>query len=248
MVDAADAFVVHRDAPDAAPLEIIYTTSGQAESGSDFEPLSGSVTIPANADSATVPVTTLPTERTGSVDLTITISGRAGYTLGDPATVTLVLVVRRNSALGPMDCNPGFQLGPDATNREQTIRVGETPVGITTTGDAVFLRLVDGELPPGISVADGPAFALGEFVGSATTTGDYRATLDACQVAIVITCRQTTLVVHVLAGPEVTPLAANPGDARLPVTGTSTPGITIVGLSFLLIGGIMARSSRRRAA
>src|SRR4051794_5051613 len=49
-VDAADAFVVHRDMRDPSPLVITYATSGQAKSGSDFEPLPGSVTIPANAD------------------------------------------------------------------------------------------------------------------------------------------------------------------------------------------------------
>src|SRR5204863_8336639 len=183
-------------------------------------------------------------ERTKSVDLTITVSGGAGYTLGDPATVTLVLVVRRDPALGPVDCNPGFQLGPEATNHEQTIHVGETPVGITTTGDFVVLRLTDGELPPGISVSD-EAGTLGEFVGTATTPGDYQSTLDACQVAIVITCRQTILVVHVLAGPAVEPQADS---VELPVTGTSPLGITIVGLSLLVIGGVMARAGRRRVA
>lgn len=249
MVDAAHAFVVHRDVPDASPLEVSYTTSGQAASGSDFEPLPGSVTIPANADSATVPVTALPAERTKSVDLTITVSGSPGYTLGDPATVTIVLVVRRDPALGPMDCNPGFQLGPEATNHEQTIHVGETPVGITTTGDFVFLRLTDGELPPGISVAE-KAGALGEFVGTATTPGDYQSTLDACQLGIVITCRPTTLVVHVLAAaqPPVTATAATPDNAQLPVTGTPASGITIVAVSLFMIGAVMARAGRRRAA
>jgi LPXTG-motif cell wall-anchored protein len=248
-VDAAAAFVVHRDAPDASPLEVTYTTSGAAESGSDFEPLPGSVTIPANADSATVPVTALLADVTKSVDLTITVSGGAGYTVGDPATVTLALVVRRNPALGPVDCNPSFQLGPEATNHEQTIHVGETPVGITTTGDFVFLRLTDGELPPGISVAD-QAGTLGEFVGTATTPGDYQSTLDACQVGIVITCRQTTLVVHVLAAaqPPVTDTAVTPDNAQLPVTGTPAPGITIVGVSLLLLGAVMARAGRRRVA
>ncbi len=248
-VDAADAFVVHRDVPDAAPLEVTYTTSGGAVSGSDFAPLPGSVTIPANADSATVPVTALLAERSKSVDLIITVSGDADYTLGGPATVTLVLVVRRDPALGPMDCNPGFQLGPDATNHEQTIHVGERPVGITTTRDFVVLRLIDGELPPGISVAD-EAGALGEFVGTATTAGDYQSTLDACSGAIVITCRQTTLVVHVLAAaqPPVTATDASPDTAQLPVTGAPAPGITIVGVSLLLLGAVMARSSRRRAA
>src|SRR4051812_42139805 len=61
--DAADAFVVHRDAPDAAPLAVNYTASGSATSGVDFEPLSGSVTIPANADQATVKLIALMGER-----------------------------------------------------------------------------------------------------------------------------------------------------------------------------------------
>jgi len=254
-VEAADAFVVHRDVPDASPLEVSYTASGQAQSGTDFEPLSGSVTIPANAESATVPVTTLLTDRTEAVDLSITISGGAGYTLGDPAAVTLVLVVRRDPALGPMDCNPDFQLGPEATNREQTIHVGETLVDLTTTAaDERYtsVRVVDGELPPGISVSEVGGFHEG-FAGSATTTGDYSATLDVCPLDIVFTCRRTTLLVHVLpAGdpPPVVPLAdpatLPDGSSQLPVTGTPAPALTIIGLSLLAIGAVMARPARRR--
>jgi len=251
-VEAASAFVVHRDVPDASPLEVSYTTSGQAQSGADFEPLSGSVTIPANSDSATVPVTTLLTDRTEAVDLSITISGGAGYTLGDPATVMLALVVRRDPALGPMDCNPWFQLGPDATNREQTIRVGESLFELATTeAFSLFIRVVDGELPPGISAAE-PGGMDGSFVGAATTTGDYGATLDVCPLAIVFTCRQTALLVHVLAGdpPPVVPIAElGPlldGSSQLPVTGTPAPGLTIIGLSLLAIGAVMARPARRR--
>jgi LPXTG-motif cell wall-anchored protein len=174
-----------------------------------------------------------------SVDLSITISGSADYTLGEPATVTLVLVVRRDPALGPLDCNPSFQLGPDATNREQTIHVGETPVDLTTTAPTRIIRLVDGELPPGISIG-----AQGEFVGSATTTGDFRATLEACPLGIVFTCRQNTLLIHVLAVDQFSQLDGSP---QLPVTGTPAPGMTIIGLALLTIGAIMARSARRRA-
>jgi LPXTG-motif cell wall-anchored protein len=253
-IDAADSFVVHRDIPDALPLTVTYTTGGRAESGSHFAPLSGSVTIPANADAATVPVTTLLTDRTSWVDLTVTITGAAAYTLGDPAAVTLALFVRRDPALGPLDCNPSFRIGPDATNREQTIHVGETPVAITTTGDSGFvsLRLVDGELPAGISISEGGAPQ--EFRGSAATTGDYSATLDVCPIAIVFTCRRTTLVIHVIAATQppdgLTPapeIAIRDQSAQLPVTGTSTPAIAIVGLLLLLIGAIMASTARRRA-
>jgi LPXTG-motif cell wall-anchored protein len=254
-VDAADAFVVHRDVPDASPLAVTYTTSGQAKSGTDFEPLSGSVTIPANADSATVPVTALLGDRSSSVHLSITISARAGYTLGDPEIVTLVLVVRRDPALGPLDCNPNFQLGPEATNHEQTIHVGETPVALTTTGGSGYTRvgLVDGELPPGISIAGGFG-AEGHFLGTATTTGDYRSTLSVCPGGIVFTCRRTTLVIHVVAAtqPPVTSTSAPEvavvdQQAQLPVTGSSAPAMAIVGLALLVIGAVMARSPRRRA-
>lgn len=253
VVDAADAFVVHRGVPDASPLAVTYTTSGPAKRGSEYAPLSGSVTIPANSDSATVPVTALLTDRTTSVDLSITISSDAGYTLGNPATVTLALVVHRDPTLGPLDCNPDFQLGPDATNREQTIRVGETPVALTTTGGAGYMRLVDGELPPGISILKDVG-TQGEFRGTATTTGDYGTTLEACPVSsIVFTCRRTTLVIHVLAAaqPAVTstsaPAITNVApSSELPVTGSSALAITIVGLSSFLIGAVMARASRRR--
>lgn len=86
----------------------------------------------------------------------------------------------------------------------------------------------------GISISE--IAGQGEFAGTATTTGDSVATLEVCPADnIVWTCRRTTLAIHVLA-------AAQPQ-----VTGTSAPAIAIVGLSSLLIGGLMARPARRRA-
>jgi hypothetical protein len=242
VVEVADAFVVHRDTADASPLVVTYTTSGTAESGSDFEPLSGSVTIPANADSATVPIRVLLGERTEWVSLDVTISGGAEYTLGAPVTVRLELKVRRDPALGPVDCNPRFQLGPDATNREQTIRVGETPVGITTTGDSVHMRLVDGELPPGVAIfnANGKA----EFLGTASDPGDYSATLAVCPQAIVFTCRQTTLVIHVLPASDPILDRSVVIAPRLPATGTPALTVAVLGLALLLTGAITAVASR----
>lgn len=50
----AGAWLISRDSPAQAPLTVRYTVSGDAVSGRDFEPLTGSATIPAGKSSALI--------------------------------------------------------------------------------------------------------------------------------------------------------------------------------------------------
>src|SRR5439155_781127 len=80
-------FTVSLTQASATDTVISYTVSGTAVSGSDFTPLSGSLTIPANHLSATIPVPVLddtlvePTE-TVSVTLSAISSGDPQIALG----------------------------------------------------------------------------------------------------------------------------------------------------------------------
>ncbi len=76
-------FTVTRSGGDQTqPLTVNYTTGGTAQPGTDYQPVSGTVTIPANATSATVPLSAI--QHTGTTaypatTLTITPATGSGY-------------------------------------------------------------------------------------------------------------------------------------------------------------------------
>lgn len=76
----------------SSDLSIAYTVQGDAVSGSDYAPLSGSVTIPAGSLSALLPVFGVPNTRIdGTRTLTVQLTPNSLYTLGvSNATVYLL--------------------------------------------------------------------------------------------------------------------------------------------------------------
>ncbi|HZN69903.1 MAG TPA: PA14 domain-containing protein [Tepidisphaeraceae bacterium] len=93
---AAGRFTVVRDdsLPPVRDLLVNYTLSGTAQPGTDFQSLSGVVTIPAGQRSATVLVTPIDDATVeGSERVTLSLTPFAGYTLGPASasggTVTL---------------------------------------------------------------------------------------------------------------------------------------------------------------
>jgi hypothetical protein len=82
-------YTVSRTGSTAAALTVLYSVSGTATSGTDFEALSGSVVIPiaaASADVAVNPITDATVESNETVILTITPD--AAYTVGASAVAT----------------------------------------------------------------------------------------------------------------------------------------------------------------
>lgn len=74
------------------PLVVNYTRAGTAVSGIDYQPLSGTATIPAGAHSVNVPITVIPTAaNTGARTLTVTVSANAGYTIAAPSQITFTI-------------------------------------------------------------------------------------------------------------------------------------------------------------
>jgi len=171
MVDAADAFVVHRDlamhrrsrshTPRADKRRAVSESSRCGIGDDTGERRRGHGAGNCASDRPTT-----------SVDLSVTISGGAGYTLGDPrrdaracraprpGTGPHWIAIRTSSSV------------PTATIANKPSTSAKRRVELTTTASERSIRLVDGELPPGISISE-ELGAQGEFLGTATTPGDY---------------------------------------------------------------------------
>jgi hypothetical protein len=87
----AGQFTVTRTGATTNSLTVKYATSGSAVSGTDYTALSGSVTIPAGASSATISFTPLEDSGVSSPTVTITLSADNPYTIGSPASATATI-------------------------------------------------------------------------------------------------------------------------------------------------------------
>ncbi len=89
------AFAISRTGDDSEALTVGYSVGGSAIDGIDYQGLSGSVTIPAGATSATVPVTpnaSLSNAASSTVVLTLNpASGPATYALGSSSSATVTI-------------------------------------------------------------------------------------------------------------------------------------------------------------
>lgn len=86
-------FTVTRSGDTTAPLTVLYTVTGSATPGDDYVALPGTVTIPAGAASASIPVVPIDDpliEPNESVVLTVTAT--ADYSVGSPGTALVTIV------------------------------------------------------------------------------------------------------------------------------------------------------------
>ncbi len=97
------AFQVSRLFASNAPLPIQFAIGGTASNGVDYFALSGSVTIPAGSNSASVLIVptgvTLPVS---SETITITLSADPAYNLGNPTNVLITLLNYQDQPTPPM--------------------------------------------------------------------------------------------------------------------------------------------------
>jgi hypothetical protein len=240
--DEAREFIVERDAPSPTALTVRYHVESEypgATSGVDYVPLSGVVTIPAHATSERVPLHPLSSSSVSKIAaIKVTISPASGYTVGASSSTILRFAVLRDPELGPVVCDSTFQIADLATNREQTIHVGERPMRIAiTSGYGVSMRLIEGDLPAGVFLQ---GFKTGtEFAGAATTVGTTVANLQVCTIPVVLTCRETTLVVHVVAGDGSISTTAVRHAGELPRTGAAPVQELLAALLFIGIGAAL---------
>ena len=76
----------------ATDITFTYTVAGTATAGSDYGALSGTVTVPADTTTATIPVTVIDDSLgEGSETVVLKLSGSAGYSVTSPGTHTLTI-------------------------------------------------------------------------------------------------------------------------------------------------------------
>ncbi len=86
-----------------SPLVVYYSVSGSATNGTDFDNLTGSVTIPAAQNSATI--TVRPVDDTivdANETVTVTLSANAAYTLGETTVGTVTIADNDVPAATPL--------------------------------------------------------------------------------------------------------------------------------------------------
>lgn len=115
-------FTVSRTGPTNAPLTVYFTTAGSATSESDYRPLTGSVTIPAGAESATVTLTPVVKDASSGMtpnkSVVLTLANGPAYSVGSS-----------NFASATIFYNPG-------TLYSSTLRVPSSVTGSTASGSA----------------------------------------------------------------------------------------------------------------
>src|SRR6202008_884613 len=91
---------VSRRGSTAAALNVSYTVSGSATNGTDYQTLSGTVTIPVGSSSATITVTPIDDNLLeGNETVSVTLSANAAYTLG--ATISGTVTITDDESVTP---------------------------------------------------------------------------------------------------------------------------------------------------
>ncbi|MCB0466363.1 MAG: discoidin domain-containing protein, partial [Aequorivita sp.] len=88
-------FTVSLDAVNnnSGPLTVNYTIGGTASSGSDYNPLSGTVIIPVGQQTGFITVTPVNDLEIEPIEtVALTLSSGSGYTIGSPSTATVNIV------------------------------------------------------------------------------------------------------------------------------------------------------------
>ncbi|MCW5645718.1 MAG: putative Ig domain-containing protein, partial [Sphingopyxis sp.] len=191
-------YTVTRSAASASPLTVNLTTSGTATAGTDYTGNAASVTIPANATSATVTIDpTADSVVEPDETVILTIAAGAGYVIGAPSSATgtilnddvpaasitvapasvlengpdnLVFTVALNAAsASPVTVN--YTVGGTATNGADYAPIGTSvlfPAG-TTSQTIIVNPNSDGTIEPDETVILTLAAGAGYTVGTPST-------------------------------------------------------------------------------
>jgi parallel beta-helix repeat protein len=128
-------FTISRTGATTAGLTVRYSLGGTAVNGTDYASLSGTLTIPAGAASATVTVTPIDdTAVEGNETVILTVSADAAYTVGSPNSTTVTIADNDQVAVPTVtvtatDANAS-ETGPDAGTFTMS-RTGDTTAGLT---------------------------------------------------------------------------------------------------------------------
>jgi hypothetical protein len=175
-------FTIRRTGPLDTALTVNFTLGGSAIKGTDYSTISNSVTIPANASSATVRVTPkddVLTEATETVKLTL--SSSTAYSIDSTKSSATVNILDND----PID-KPAISIAAtDGT-------ASESAVGPTSSGAFTLSRSKATSAPLVISLGIG---------GSATVNSDYRLQVYGATASLNTTTKTLTLTIAPGAGP-----------------------------------------------
>jgi hypothetical protein len=88
---AAGQFTVYRTGPTTAALNVTVQATGTAVSGTDYQGIGTTVTIPIGYSSTTIPVNPYFTTATANQTVILTVQGGTGYAMGSPASDTVTI-------------------------------------------------------------------------------------------------------------------------------------------------------------
>jgi hypothetical protein len=139
---ASGSFSVTRTGSTASALTVKYTVSGSATPGSDYNALSGTVTIPAGVASATVSVTPVDdAAMEGLETVVVRLTSSAAYTVGAPSSATVKITsdeTVRINATDPTATEVGLTTGTFTVTRTgstaSALTVNYTVAGTATAG------------------------------------------------------------------------------------------------------------------
>ena len=171
-------FAVSRTGSTAAALTVNYTVSGSATPGSDYTALTGSVTIPAGAASATITVTPIDdTAVEPDETVVLTLGAGAGYLVGTPGSATVTIVSDDGAPTGAAALYP-FSEGLGGTTADVSGNGnGGTITAATWTAGKYGQALLFNGSTSFVTVADAPSLDIGS-----TGTVEAWVRLDALNV------------------------------------------------------------------
>ena len=135
-------FTVKRDGDLSPDLVVSYNVSGTATSGLDYNPLSGSVTIPGGASSADIVLTPLSDNLLeGDESVILTLTNSTTYNVGTPASATLFIKDKSRpyvtiTATADTASEPGDQFGAFLISRGSVVN-GNLTVYLAISGTAM---------------------------------------------------------------------------------------------------------------
>ncbi len=220
------------------PVTVTYTVSGTATAGTDYEPLSGTVTIPAgqtNADITLVPRADTTLENTETVTVTLQTSP-ASHDLGEPVNATVTIDDAPDeifvAALRPPEGVVSGGWGTASVRMmgnglSATVSLTHSALGTPPTGAELFISTTGGSGPVVLALGTQQVGALTwAFAPAAGQSADaIRAALREGRLWVRVTTTgqpsaEITGLFSVVAGSSTMPMPAPP--PALP-TGAFTP-------------------------
>lgn len=139
-------YLIRRTGPTTGPLTVSYTVGGTAQAGSDYQPLSGTIIIPAGALTADLDLAVLQ-DSLGEGDETVivTLSESAGYRIQARLDVAQVRITDDEPVILLFPLTPVISEGSATPMRFMLRRIGDLSQAIT-----VFYDLGNGTAQPNL--------------------------------------------------------------------------------------------------